>query len=447
MQFPTPVFALFILAVLPLWHALGHKPRSRAWASLGLSALFLGFAGQSALAVAVCFGLGAAAVSSRGASMGQWSFRASILVLLGPLAYFKYGAWFCSMAGLPPEFAWSQGTPFGLSFYTFSALSWLFCVREGSCPTSTVDSLAGSFFFPAITSGPVLRPKDCAVQLAQPVNPSLFSRAASPFLLGFFLKLAVSTRLGQIADPVFSDPSAQNFLSLAVAVHAYGGQLYADFAGYSLMAIGVGRALGVELPSNFEAPYFASSIAEFWRRWHISLSTFWRERIYFPLGGNRAGKARELANLMGVMLLCGLWHGAGLSFILWGALHGLMLCVQRVFSWTGAARLPKTLAFLLTFEAVTWTWLPFRLSEWSDLSTALSSMSLPPTAFEAPLALLCACFAAIGVEHAFKARLLGYGDALGRERPVLFVFLAALTALAIIEISPEGIPPFIYSSF
>ena len=444
MQFPTPLFAAFFLLFLPLWSALAGRPGWRALLGLGASGIFFACCGWLSLAVAAgCLGAGSL-LAARAPWLSRARFACGCAALLLPLVYFKYGAWLSGMLGVAPSWVWSAGAPFGLSFYTFSLLAWACAAREGACPPAA-QCASACVMFPVAAAGPVLRPKDAAAALAMPLGEVQFGRVAGPFLLGFFLKLVVSSWLARIADPIFATLDAAGPFELALALHAYAGQLYADFAGYSLMALGVGRALGVELPSNFEAPYGSRSIGEFWRRWHISLSTFWRERLYIPLGGSRRGPWREMANLMAVMLLCGLWHGAGWSFLAWGALHGAMLCAGRAWRWGNAPALPALLAWILAFEGAVWAWLPFRL-DGAALAQAFQALTRPGE-IAWPVASFFFCWLAIAIEHARKRQMLSWFEDLGRQRPFLCALICALAAIACVELAPEGIPPFIYSNF
>lgn len=448
MQFTAPAFALFVLILLPAWHALSSHPRARAVLSALASGFFFYYANLASFWCAASYATFAAIFVPRFAQASTKKLGILISVLLMPLLYFKYSLWLLELLGFPLALSWHSSTPLGLSFYTFSTIAWLFYLRSlhDSAPLPMTSSLSAIFFFPLASSGPVVRPDDCSKQLSEQLPAPDFGVAASAFTLGFFLKLVVSTRLGSLADGVFNNPNAQGFDSIFFAIHAYSGQLYADFAGYSLMAIGVAKMFGVDIPENFNAPYFARSISEFWRRWHISLSTFWRERIYYPLGGSRHGKIRELINLTLVMILCGIWHGAGLSFLFWGLLHGMMLCIHRVASWLNFWRLPKTLAILLTFECVTWAWLPFRLTHWNDLSQTLDSL-FHASQLDLQWGLLGVCFLMIACEQAGRLRFQAWGKQLAKNHPVLFAAVILFLCLVAIELAPPGIPPFIYAGF
>jgi D-alanyl-lipoteichoic acid acyltransferase DltB (MBOAT superfamily) len=221
-------------------------------------------------------------------------------------------------------------------------------------------------FFPHLIAGPIVRPRHILPQLAQ-LQPLLGWRArlgdgAELFLLGLAKKLVLADAMARFADPGFAAAAAHDPLTLIeawVALLAYSLQIYFDFSGYSDMAIGLARMFGIEFPINFNSPYQARDISDFWRRWNMTLSAFLRDYLYIPLGGNRRGEGRRLVNLMVTMLLGGLWHGAALRFLLWGGLHGAFLVLHGLWRRIGW-RLPGGLAWALTLLCVMLAWVPFR---------------------------------------------------------------------------------------
>ncbi len=233
-------------------------------------------------------------------------------------------------------------------------------------------------FFPHLIAGPIVRPKDIIPQLQQRdlAVPSAANLAdgLTLFLLGLAKKLVLADTFGSFADIGFN--AASNGASLSLfeawyAVLAYSLQIYFDFSGYSDMAIGLARMLNVRFPLNFASPYQARNIAEFWRRWHITLGAFLREYVYFPLGGSRCGALRHSGNLLGTMLLCGLWHGAAWRFVLWGGLHGLYLVLHAHWRLT----LPRALAQSVTLLAVIVAWVPFRAASAAATQSMLAGMA------------------------------------------------------------------------
>jgi alginate O-acetyltransferase complex protein AlgI len=296
---------------------------------------------------------------------------------IGVLAYFKYfnfgiaglNALFSSI-GIPAIDAWEVILPIGISFYIFQAVSYLVDVYRGDAPPagSYFDLAAFVSLFPQLIAGPILRYKQLAHQFRRRNHTFAgFASGTVRFMRGFVKKILIADTVAVIADAAFAlaEPS---FADAWLGAIAFAVQLYFDFSGYSDMAIGLGRMIGFEFPENFDAPYRSKSITEFWRRWHISLSTWLRDYLYIPLGGNRKGTARTYGNLMLVMALGGLWHGASINFLLWGVFHGLLLAYERS---TGRrrSRLPSGVAVPRTMMLVVLGWVLFRSP---DIASALS---------------------------------------------------------------------------
>ena len=266
----------------------------------------------------------------------------SLVLNLGILAYFKYFNFFVdsfidlmSLFGLHIESSTLKIIlPVGISFYTFAALSYCIDVyREDVEPTDDyLAYFAFVTFFPSLLSGPISR---ATTQLPQYRSRRVFSydKAATgirAILWGFFVKLCVADCLGVYVDTVYGSADKYGGTTLLLASFLYTIQIYADFSGYSLIAIGSGKLLGIDLPENFRRPYFSRTVTEFWRRWHISLTTWFRDYIYFPLGGSRVKKTRWALNTIVVFLVSGLWHGAAYTFIIWGAIHGALMVLERL---------------------------------------------------------------------------------------------------------------------
>jgi alginate O-acetyltransferase complex protein AlgI len=283
------------------------------------------------------------------------------------------------------NFVWSMGQlgityepaapdiilPLGISFYTFQTLSYTLSIyrREGRPADSLVDFALFVTFFPQLVAGPIVRATDFLVQLVQPVQADARQLGWGLALmnLGIFEKVVLSdSLLAPIADEVFAAPHAVGTLDAWVGTLAFAGQIFFDFGGYSSCAIGAALCLGFVLPENFRCPYASVGLSEFWRRWHISLSTWLRDYLYISLGGNRRGSLRTYFNLAVTMVLGGLWHGASWNFVIWGSLHGFYLIVERalrpVFSELRLVRhsLFRLFAGALTFLLVTFTWVFFR---------------------------------------------------------------------------------------
>jgi alginate O-acetyltransferase complex protein AlgI len=263
--------------------------------------------------------------------------------------------------------------PLGLSFFTFQKIAFLVDAYRGETKAyKFLDFLLFVTFFPQLIAGPIVHHKEIMPQIQRSIGPARrsidLSVGLTLFAMGLFKKVVIADNLAPIATRLFALAArGERDLTMAeawVAATAYALQLYFDFSGYSDMAIGGSRLFGIRLPVNFHSPYKASSIVDFWRRWHITLSRFLRDYLYFSIGGNRRGPIRRYSNLLITMLLGGLWHGAGWTYVLWGGLHGTFLCINH--AWFGLRKkfsipaIPKPLAILLTFLVVVTAWVPFR---------------------------------------------------------------------------------------
>ena len=274
--------------------------------------------------------------------------------------------------------------PVGISFYTFTALSYSIDVywRKVEATKDVLAYLAYVMFFPSILSGPISRAQK---QLPQYFEKRTFNydkivTGCKYILLGGMMKLCLADRLGIYVDAVYGNILQHNGTTLLLASICYAIQIYADFAGYSLMAIGSGKLFGIDLPINFVRPYFAKTVTEFWRRWHISLTTWFRDYIYFPLGGNRVSKPRWMFNTMVVFVVSGLWHGAAYTFLIWGALHGACMIAERLIYGSRIKQLSTKLTFsnmarmAFTFVIVSFAWIFFRAPNMNDAVTIISKI-------------------------------------------------------------------------
>jgi len=317
-----------------------------------------------------------------------------VAIDLAVLGFFKYMGFFQSnlnhvlaLAGAGALPVLKVVLPVGISFYTFKIISYVVDTYRGQSPParSLLDFACYVSFFPQLLSGPIQRfgtidPKSEPVptfagQLAARQHTlDKFSWGVALFMLGFAKKILLANAVAQVADAVFAAESPGTLDAWFGAI-AYSFQLYFDFSAYSEMAIGLGLMLGFECPRNFGAPYRAAGFGDFWRRWHISLSSWLRDYLYIPLGGNRVGTGRAYANLMVVFLLCGLWHGAGWTFIVWGAWHGLWLVIERALGRRPLyVAFPSAIQVLLTFLLVTVGWVVFRAETLAQAWRLLATM-------------------------------------------------------------------------
>ena len=294
-------------------------------------------------------------------------FVCAMALDLGLLAVFKYLDLLISAANglfrlnLPGA---HLALPIGISFYTFQILSYVIDVRRGDVPPARnlVDFAAYVSMFPQLIAGPIVRYVDVAADLRR-LNGGISTAAAGArrFCMGLAKKVLLANTLASAADTAFGMTGSLNFGGAWAGLIAYALQIYFDFSGYSDMAIGLGKMLGFSFPENFRYPYVSLSVKEFWRRWHLSLSTWFRDYLYIPLGGSRRGKGRTLLNLLIVFALCGLWHGADWTFLLWGLWHGLFLCLERLsFMKKLQEALPKWVRWCYTALVVLLGWVLFR---------------------------------------------------------------------------------------
>ncbi|MEL7060096.1 MAG: MBOAT family O-acyltransferase [Acidobacteriota bacterium] len=324
----------------------------------------------------------AGSVDGRRPGRARWALAASIATNLGLLGFFKYfhfglDSWNAAAAQLgfaPVDSVLRVVLPLGISFYTFQSMSYTIDVYRGEARAlrNPIDFACFVAMFPQLVAGPIVRFQEIDGQLVERRETlGKAARGAAFFSLGLAKKVLLANPCGQIADAAF-DAAARTTLDAWLGVLAYAFQIYFDFSGYSDMAVGLGLLFGFSLPRNFDAPYASRSVTEFWRRWHQSLSRWLRDYLYIPLGGNRRGELRTYLNLLLVMLLGGLWHGAAWTFVVWGALHGLALAVERAVgvgrtaAMTGWGALPARAA---VFLFILLTWVPFRAA---DLGAALA---------------------------------------------------------------------------
>ena len=418
----------------------------------------LGFASLTAWAS------GLALAHMGGMPARRWIVGATLAMLLGLLAFFKYcdflvgaanGAAAALGAGWRIPFA-EVLLPVGVSFFTFHAISYVIDVYRGDVAVCRrpLDILLYLSFFPQLVAGPIVRASAFLPQLAAPpVRPSALAPALALIVGGLFKKVVVADYLAtDLVDPVFFDPGSFGSGELVLAAYAYAIQIYCDFSAYSDMAIGLAALLGYSFPANFDQPYRAQSLQEFWRRWHISLSFWLRDYLYKPLGGDRHGRARTYVNLAATMLLGGLWHGAAWKFVFWGGLHGAGLAAERALGLrrraAGRSSAARWLATILVFHFVCLAWIFFRADSyglaWSYLVGIASLRSGPAqvTGFTLALTLLGLFLQAVP-----RNLPLQVGEAL---EPWPRWALGALTGAAVVVIDamgPRVVAPFIYFQF
>lgn len=313
----------------------------------------------------------------------------SIVANLGFLGFFKYTGFifqnisgvlsFCGINLQVPDFFYRIILPAGISFYTFQTMCYTIDVFKGSIRAERdfVTFAVYVTFFPQLVAGPIERAGNLLKQtkVFRLLSVKNFLFGSRLFLFGCFKKVVIGDNAGVYVDSIFSKLTTASPLEVLLATYAFGVQIYCDFSGYTDMARGSAQILGFHLMENFNLPYFAKTIGEFWRRWHISLSSWLRDYLYFPLGGSRCSLLKTCRNLFIVFLLCGIWHGARWTFVLWGIYHGLFVVLERLLKIKPSNRLVKgILQNILTFNIVMFGWLIFRCTSFADLNIACSKL-------------------------------------------------------------------------
>ena len=397
----------------------------------------------------------------------------AIVFDLGVLGFFKYYNFFVDSANHALASVHIDSSlpqlgiilPVGISFITFQVMAYVIDIYRGDTDAADTvwDFALLTAFFPQLVAGPILKAKQFLPELNKKIvlRRENFLAGMQLFLLGLFRKIVVADRLALYVDTVFDTPQDFSSSTTWLAVFAYAIQIYCDFSGYSDMAIGIAKCLGYEIPINFNMPYLSGSITEFWRRWHISLSTWLREYIYIPLGGNRKGKLRQYLNLWLVMLLGGLWHGASWNFVAWGALHGSALVIHKFYAdyvvtkiqvpikgvpmalgrATGAA-----IAWALTLLFVCTTWVLFRATNFSDATIVLQKMySWTPTGISWYATGLWIALPGLLIAD-YLGHLLNQGRYIQLNRFSHWFWLS-FWLLGLLFLAPQNPQPFVYFQF
>jgi alginate O-acetyltransferase complex protein AlgI len=484
MLFPTFGFLVFFLAVfIGFWYIFRRNLERRIFL-IAASYLFYAFWDWR-----FCILLLASTAANYGFALligrsHEHIWRKTFLVLsvvfnLLLLGFFKYYNFFADSANSLIQMAAAGGEgsslrsgflfpslrvilPVGISFYTFKAMSYVFDVYLCSIPPvkSFLDVMLYVSFFPQIASGPIVHAKDFLPQIRPCCDagrdpeerPIEFDRAALLVMRGLLKKMVFANFLSTLfVDQVLSNPSQYGTLEMLLASIGYSVVIYCDFSGYSDMAIGIALFLGFRTPKNFDRPYISRSVTEFWKRWHITFSSWLREYLYFSFGGSRFGLARTLFGLFATMILGGLWHGASLTFIVWGALQGFMLVVERAFSIENRKSdnvFVIGLRIFFTFAFTTFCWIIFRSSSLGDVLNILVAFGR----FSADTSLVTPVVATLLVlglaMNAVPARVQGDAFKIWRALPLVVKgILIALFFAGLSVVSMSGVAPFIYFQF
>jgi alginate O-acetyltransferase complex protein AlgI len=390
---------IFLFAFLPIVLSLYFVSRDLRWRNglLLVASLFfyawgeIAYGGVLLASIAANHLFAIAIDARRGARSAARLFGLAVAVNLLLLASFKYANFLADnldlllpVLGLGRIELAPVHLPIGISFFTFQALTYVIDVYRGQAPVQHKLARTALYIalFPQLVAGPIVRYSEVAEQLGQrSVAASDFAEGVRRFVLGLAKKVLLANSLAVPADAIFSVPSSELHFSIVwLGSLCFALQIYFDFSGYSDMAIGLGRCFGFRFPENFDRPYTARSVREFWRRWHITLSTWFRDYLYIPLGGSRLGGLRTHANLLLVFLLCGLWHGASWSFVVWGLWHGSFLVLERSRVGAVLARAPAALQRGYTLLVVLLGWVWFRADDLPHALRVFAAMASPGSA-------------------------------------------------------------------
>lgn len=470
MLFPTLSFILFYGIVLILNLCVDGRPGLRKAMLIAASYMFYGawdvrflllMAGVSAVAWLAGIGLGTGWAGPRRRAR-RWVIGLTVALLLGALGFFKYADFFVlslsqlmANLGLERDMVWvGVVLPVGISFYVFQAISYVVDVaRQDVAPRrNPADVALYISFFPQLVAGPIVRARDFLPQIDAPHPPGAADRGEAVLLIltGLLKKLVIANYIGVLlVDPTFAAPLQTDRLTLWLALVGYGIQIYCDFSGYSDIAIGVALLLGYRFRRNFDQPFRSTSVREFWRRWHISLSTYIRDYLYIPLGGSHGGLGRQVLVVITCFTLSGFWHGAAWTFVLWGALHGVALATERVMLARGV-QLPTLPAYGLTLLVITLLWILFRSPDMASAGVYLQALFGPegdrlgPTILPALWGLVACGLALNWLPLRLRTQAV---DLLARLPAPLQAVVLGLGVALTFAMAQEGTSPFIYFQF
>ena len=492
MLFPTLEFAIFFALVFVASWSLSGSRNGRSAFLTGVSYFFYGYwdwrlmlllAGSSL----INYWAGHALALEQDVNRRKSVVTIAVTLNLIVLGFFKYYGFFIeSLAEILHQLNIERDLPFleivlpvGISFFTFQGISYVVDVyrRDVAPVRSPLDLFLYISFFPQLVAGPIVRAADFLPQLDRPprLGVKMASFGLTLIIFGLFKKMVIAHHLAEgIVDPVFSDPWSYGAVDLLIGVYGYAVQIYCDFSGYSDIAIGTAALLGFRFSRNFDQPYRAASLREFWGRWHISLSTWLRDYLYKPLGGNQRGRSRTIRNLILTMLLGGLWHGAAWNFVLWGLFHGVGLVIERVIYGPrlktkdrnqsdygggviggllkigdgGRRFIIGMMGVLITFNLICFSWILFRAGDMETVQAYLEGLQRWSDPVQQATPFMCG-LVLLSLAAQFLPRDLPERFALVGARMGIFGMsvLFALSIVFIKAVAPEGVAPFIYFQF
>lgn len=471
MLFNSLVFFFFLAIVLPTYYFLKTKNKQNVFLLI-VSYIFYGywdwaFCSLLLLSTIVDYFLGLKIDSEQHINKKRWLLIISLVVNLGILGVFKYFNFFIESFQLTANqlgFSFDYVhlniiLPVGISFYTFQTLSYSIDIYRGTLkPTKKfIDFALFVSFFPQLVAGPIEKARDLLPQISSPrkITKKNLNEGIILIVTGLFRKVLIGDVAGRYVDHIFADIAYYKSSELLFAIALFAIQIYADFSGYSKIARGTAKLLGFNLSINFKQPYLANNITDFWRRWHISLSSWLKEYLYFSLGGNKKGKIRTRTNLFITMLLGGLWHGAGANFIIWGGLHGLYLSIHKWFIYTYPNYqkkqhvLFKIIDRLTTLFCIGFAWIFFRLPDFNTTSQFFKqlfnwqSSDLTWPLFKIASTLIVVTF----ILDYFEEKNNNSSFLLNSPIPMRYGILSALFGITLLYIYQFEALPFIYFQF
>lgn len=461
--FPTFTFAVFFLVVYGAHVLLRARPTAWKYTMLLASAVFYAWWDErflTLIAGSILFNWWAANNVSRATGRKRKrTVRFAVATNLGLLGFFKYYGFF--VESLTEGFGAGQPLPFievilpvGISFYTFQAISYVVDVSRRDVRTvPLIDVAVFLSFFPQLVAGPIVRAKEFLPQLRRHRLDDAVDSFDAAWMIGrgLFKKVVIATYLGEtVVDPVFAAPTEATKIELLTAMYGYAIQIYADFSGYTDIAIGIALLLGFRFPVNFDNPYRSLSVQDFWRRWHITLSNWLRDYLYIAMGGNRLGSFRTYRNLMVTMVLGGLWHGAAWTFVAWGAIHGLALVIERLLG-RGSPHTDRPIASIarwaITFHVVCVAWVLFRAETFGLAADFLAGIISAPLGTGVEWWALAVIAGSLAMQFLPTDVMAAMRQRGADTDPLLQGALLGIWIALVVALGPDGVAPFIYFQF
>jgi alginate O-acetyltransferase complex protein AlgI len=472
MLFPTIDFLIFFLLVFPATWVLNSANTLKKIFLILCSYVFYSFWDWHFMPILIFsslfnFGIGLCIGRAAFSAFRKLILFAGVAGNLSPLIYYKYYDFLSAeLQNLSHYFdvdidigATNTAIPIAISFLTFHGLSYIIDVYRGktTASKSVVDLLLYISFFPHLVAGPIVRATDFLGQLTRPSEPAKVQLTSSMILIlgGLFKKVVIASHLSALfVDPIFTDPSEYSRIDLLLAVYGYAIVIYCDFSAYTDIAIGIANLLGYRFPQNFNQPYRALSIQDFWRRWHMTLSSWLRDYLYIPLGGNRHGTLLTYRNLLLTMTIGGVWHGAGLQFVFWGFMHGIGLAVERALDNVLGSQVEnrnrpaRLLGWLLTFNFVCLAWIFFRSPNLAHAMDYIGRMVMGTGSKSIVDGLILTLMAIGFASQLTPLPIYEMLENLYEKAPLTIKILVPTLSIWLIAVlAPSGVAPFIYFQF